>query len=320
VNERLDRRAPRRRLKSVASVVDHLQRVLLRQQGYRERWIETSVGTVHAYETRGHGELAPFVLLHGFSASAGSFGPLMRRLRGSSRRLIAVDLPAHGWSDTPRKGMSYDGIRDGLFEALDQLMPFGESAHVLGNSMGGFAAIRYARARPERVKSLILVSPGGAAMDSPDLGRLRALFQMKTVDEALDFVDRLLAQRHPLRRLLAHFVLRQIRRKEMQALIRNLQTIELLKSSELEALSMPVLFIWGEKDKILPEESRQFFLDHLPDSSWLELPPHFGHSPQLEVPNELARMVLGFSQAQEAEASPQPRLVALPGGPSAALA
>ncbi|MGF1510024.1 MAG: alpha/beta fold hydrolase [Myxococcota bacterium] len=285
----------------MATPYDHLSRMILRRQGVGERWLETSVGAVHAYEARGQGELPPVALLHGFSSSAGHFEALFRRLRRRVRRLIAIDLPAHGFSQSPPRGLNYETIRDGTFEALDQLLPFGESACLVGNSMGGFAAVRYTNARPERVRGLVLLSPGGAAMAPPDLGKLRSLFEMTRVDEALDFVDRLLAQRHPLRKLIAPFVLKEIRRDPLQSLIKNLHTRHLLRPEELAGLAVPVLFVWGGRDRILPEASKRWFIRHLPPEVRIETPPHFGHTPQLEVPEEVARMMLSFIEGLEAQ-------------------
>lgn len=269
----------------------------MRRQGFSSRWVETSVGPVHVYEGRGLADEGTVVFLHGFSASGGQFGPVLRRVRPGFRRLLALDLPAHGGSPVPSTGPRYEGLRDGMFEALDQLLPFGGRAMVVGNSMGGFGAIRYAVARPERVDALGLISPGGAAMGPKDLDDLRGLFDLGNGRDAVVFLDRLLSQPHPLRWAMAPFVRGHLSRPEYRALMESLSSEVLLDPSELHQLRMPVLFLWGGRDKILPASSREFFLTHLPPHTEVRTPLHLGHSPQLEAPGEVARILLGFRES-----------------------
>ncbi len=76
-------------------------------------------------------------------------------------RLIRLDWPGYGSSPAPQPpsqaGASYflerfDAFMDGLGIA---------GAHLLGNSVGANVAVRYALRKPQRVQSLVLVSPGG---------------------------------------------------------------------------------------------------------------------------------------------------------------
>lgn len=281
------------------------------RRGFRSRMVPTSFGRIHAYEGRGQGALPIGVFLHGFSASGAQFGRLMSRLTGSFQRLVAIDLPAHGLSEVPRRQVDYAALRDGLVEALDTLLPYGARASIIGNSMGGFAAIRYANFRPERVESLVLVSPGGAAMAPEELDELRSLFEMENMADAIDFLDRLFAKRPPLRRLIARFLMRHMGRPQFRSLIGSLDTSILLRPEELSGLRCPTLFVWGGQDDILPPASRDFFLAHLPSHAVIRQPPEFGHSPQLEHPKPLAQLIVQFLKALEAT---QLRPASAPGG------
>lgn len=284
----------------------------MRRRGFRSRMIPCSFGRIHAYEGRGRGSLPIGVFLHGFSASGAQFGPLMSRMRSVFQRLIAIDLPAHGLSEIPRRQVDYFALKDGFVEALDVLLPYGARACVIGNSMGGFAALRYANFRPERVQSLVLISPGGAAMAPEELDELRSLFEMENMADAIDFMDRLLVRRPPLRKLIARFLMRHMGRPEYRSLIANLDTSILLRSEELQDLSRPTLLVWGEQDDILPASSRDFFLAHLPKHAVIRQPADFGHSPQLEHPVELGRMIVEFLESFEA---PAVRPASATGGP-----
>ena len=82
--------------------VEHLLRASLNARGYRSVRVPTSVGEVHALDGRGVGALPPVVLLHGLASAGMHLAPVMTGLRPWVRRLVAPDLPAHGYSDAPR--------------------------------------------------------------------------------------------------------------------------------------------------------------------------------------------------------------------------
>jgi pimeloyl-ACP methyl ester carboxylesterase len=73
-------------------------------------------------------------------------------------RLIGVDWPGYGDSPPPASAASavmFAEVAHDVADALDL------RAIVVGNSVGGFAAVRLAARRPERVAGLVLVAPGG---------------------------------------------------------------------------------------------------------------------------------------------------------------
>lgn len=264
----------------------------LRLTGFQSRRLATAVGRVHVLEASGRGTLPPLVLLHGLSASAAHYRSLMTRLRGRVKRIIAPDMPGHGLSDTPAPGVSIDGMRRGLQEALDRVID--EPVVIFGNSMGGFAAAAYASARPERVRGLILCSPGGALVTAEELATFLASFNLRTHREALEFVDRFLASRSRMRHLLAWGVKRSMGQPCVRALLEATSPEHLLRPEELERLSMPVLLLWGKAEKVLPESHLDYFRLHLPAHTRVERPPHYGHAPYLEHPKDVSRKVLGF--------------------------
>jgi pimeloyl-ACP methyl ester carboxylesterase len=277
---------------SALTLVNSLGRRALQARGFASRFISTSVGRVHLLEARGRGDLPPIVLLHGFSSCGVHLSPLLRRLRPSVRHLIAPDMPAHGFSDPPRSATRPEAVKAGLFEALDAAID--EPVVVFGNSMGGFAAVAYALARPTKVRGLVLCSPGGAKMDPLELDRFRRLFRIESHAKALEFIDRLFAKPHSLRHMLAFAVRRHMRQGSLQALLDSLETEHLLEPEQLRALAMPILLMWGRGDRILPESQFEFFREHLPLHAQVERDDHFGHSPYLEHPWRVTRRILSF--------------------------
>lgn len=100
------------------------------------------------------------VCLHAIGHDAAEFARLRRRL--SDRwRVVALDWPGQGRS--PRDGHAptaarYATLLGGVLDALDV-----ETCVVLGNSIGGAAAVVYAARHPERVRALVLENAGGLA-------------------------------------------------------------------------------------------------------------------------------------------------------------
>ncbi len=109
------------------------------------------------------GEAPRLVALHGAGLNAHSFDPMLLALDVPA---LALDLPGHGRSDW-RADADYrpDHLADDVVSALEQLAP--RPVSLLGHSLGGLTACLVAAARPELVRSLIVVditpgvTPGG---------------------------------------------------------------------------------------------------------------------------------------------------------------
>jgi pimeloyl-ACP methyl ester carboxylesterase len=247
-------------------------------------------------ERVGRGPLPPVVMLHGISANALSYVGMFGHFVARSSRIIAPDCPGHGFSDVPRGGLDRDSMQAGMFEALDRVID--EPVVLLGTSMGGFGAMRYAAARPENVRALALVCPGGAPMSSPaEFQRFLDTFRINSYADALAFVDRMLV-RSPqgLRHLLAHSIRGRFSHPELRRLFDSLEPGDMLSPDELARLTMPTLLLWGRDDLILPRAHLEFFRDHLPAHAEIEDLANFGHCGFLEQPGAVSQRVLNFVQ------------------------
>lgn len=278
------------------SHLPHLaDRVLLQSlklRGYRSRRVKTSVGTLHALEADGQGDLPPVVVLHGLSASGQYYENLMSRIRPHVKKVIAPDMPGHGYSDLPKAGLNHDTLGAGLREGLDVLIT--EPAIVFGNSLGGIAAVRYAVERPENVLGLMLAAPGGAPMDQEEIHQFVKAFRLNDHAKALDFVDRLFHRPHPMRHFIAWGVRQQFGRKGIYDLLRSIKPGDLLTAEELGSLKMPVFVLWGEADRVLWPEHRRFYEDNLPPHAEVHRIEEYGHVPHMSHPDCLAARLLEF--------------------------
>jgi pimeloyl-ACP methyl ester carboxylesterase len=105
------------------------------------------------YEIHGTGE--PLILLHGGLGATEMFGDILPLL-SNTRRVIAVDLQAHGRTADIDRPLSFEAMADDVATLIKH---FGnEKADVMGYSLGGGVALRTAVRHPEVVKKLVLVS------------------------------------------------------------------------------------------------------------------------------------------------------------------
>ena len=120
-------------------------------------------GVEMAYDDVGTGE-RPFVLLHGFTGSRDDFADVLPDLAPLGQTL-APDWRGHGASTNTGDASSYslDQLVRDLRAFLDALAI--ERIDLLGHSMGGMAALRFALEYPERVRSLVLMDTSAAPLE-----------------------------------------------------------------------------------------------------------------------------------------------------------
>ncbi|HUG56233.1 MAG TPA: alpha/beta fold hydrolase, partial [Candidatus Limnocylindrales bacterium] len=164
----------------------------------RARSIEVDGRRVRIIEAAAAGDRGdPVLMLHGVGGWAENWRETLPAVAASGRRAIAVDLPGFGESE-PVRGARYFDPDDPFYAGfvcrlLDALGI--ERAHLVGSSMGGAVAFVAAVCAPSRVRSLVLVAPGGIGREMPAF--MRAL----SVPVAL-LLGRLPAPRAAARRVL----------------------------------------------------------------------------------------------------------------------
>ena len=131
------------------------------------------------YEETGAG--SPVIFVHEFAGDYRSWEPQVRQF---ARRYRCITFNARGWtpSDVPQdvRAYSQDRARDDIRCVLDYLGV--DRAHIVGLSMGGFAALHFGLIYSQRARSLVVAGAGyGAEKDQRDRFR----------DEALVIADKL---------------------------------------------------------------------------------------------------------------------------------
>lgn len=119
--------------------------------------IRTRTGLV-AYESSGSG--TPLLLLHANPGDHRDFDAIIPPL-AQGYRVIAVDWPGYGESPAIQPPSATSAMR--FADALEDLIAGLGLEHIIlvGNSVGGYAAARFAITHPDQVEALVLVSSGG---------------------------------------------------------------------------------------------------------------------------------------------------------------
>ena len=260
------------------------------------------------FEESGEGELLVFV--HEYAGDMRSWEPQMRTF---SRRFHCVSYNARGYppSDVPPDPTHYsqDKARDDILAIVNHLGA--AKAHIVGLSMGGFAALHYGLQYPERAASLVVAgcgygaekdqrekfraeteataqliesSDGDTFADQYSLGPTRVQFQNKDPRGWQEFRDQL--AEHSM--LGAANTMRGVQ-KERPSLF----DLE----DRLRGLTVPTLVLTGDEDEpcLIPN----IYLKRVIPSAALEVIPNSGHTINIEEPDRFNRAISDFlSQVQ----------------------
>jgi pimeloyl-ACP methyl ester carboxylesterase len=196
------------------------------------------------------GEGEPLVFLHGWGLSPRTYEEGITRLTAGGVRVIAPALPGFGGSDGPpllRIDLkAYSRRIAGLIDAL----ALEEPVFLVGHSFGGGVAMQLATDRPDLVRSLTLVNSVGGAP-----GRRTGMADSSWLRWMLGALTEL----HPralagsLPSLVKAVVPNVLRRPVTLALTAYLAlTVDLVDQARaLVASGMPVLFVWGDQDRLV---------------------------------------------------------------------
>ena len=249
---------------------------------------------------REEGEGPPVVLLHANYASLFMWEPWAAALK-DRYRVIRVDLPAHGLTGPePSGNYSLQRIQS-LFEQFVDARGL-ERFVVVGTSIGGTVAMRYAADHPERIERLVMISPG--SLEARVRGRTTPANVPKIAD-VLAWVTPRAFTGYMLRNdygdparvtdaVIDEWYAMWMREGNRQAMIDLLrQYVSGGVEAKIRSIRVPVLLIWGEKNKRVPlalaYETRAL-LANSPQVQ-LEVLPGIGHMLVQEAPKQSAAVI-----------------------------
>lgn len=249
---------------------------------------------VHFYRAERGGRGPPLMLVHGLGSSANAFFRTLAPLARSFSSVFAVDLPGNGFSPIPGAGPM--PVRDQVELLLEfRRRVIGEQVFLLGNSLGGGMALNMAFREPQSLRALGLVSPAGAQITEERFRQLIESFQVQDAKGARVLAHKLFVK-PPLSLLLFADELRKMMSSDtVKSIVAAISTADLVQGSQLSALPMPTLLIWGQSEKLLPYEGLDFFRAHLPAHAEIHEVKGFGHMPQMEHPHAFVERVQKFA-------------------------
>jgi 2-hydroxy-6-oxonona-2,4-dienedioate hydrolase/4,5:9,10-diseco-3-hydroxy-5,9,17-trioxoandrosta-1(10),2-diene-4-oate hydrolase len=252
------------------------------------------------------------VMLHGGGPGASGVSNYSRNIDALAEnfRVIVPDMPGYGRS---AKGVDHDDPFGYLADAIRGLLDVlgVDTAHLIGNSYGGAAALRFALDTPDRVERLVLMGPGGIGTtkglptpglksllsyyggDGPSRDKLETFIRTYLVYDGASVPDELIDLRYhasidpevvadpPLRR---------------PSGLRTLWRMDLTRDSRLKSLRTPTLVLWGRDDKVNRPSGGPMLLNLMPNAE-LVMTSHTGHWMQWERAELFNELVTEFLSA-----------------------
>ena len=257
----------------------------------------------------GRGDADTVVLLHGGGPGASAWSNFGRNMPVIAKRFRAVlmDLPGYGESAArPPSDHFFTVAADALAGLLDHLAI--DKVHLIGNSLGGGTAVRFALRYPGRAGRLVLMGPGGltlnllapdptegvrrlmefAAPPGPSRDKMEAFLRIMVFDQRL-ITDELIDERYAVAsqpEALAGMA-------AMGASFFGEHAEDGMLWREAHRLKHEVLLIWGREDRVNPLDGALIALKQLRRAQ-LHVFGGCGHWAQLEKFDEFNELSLRF--------------------------
>lgn len=252
------------------------------------------------------------LLLHGGGPGASGLSNYSRNIDALARqyRIVVPDMPGYGRST---KGVDasdpFGYLANAIRGLLDHLqLP---SAHLVGNSYGGSAALRLALDTPSRVGKLVLMGPGGIGTtrglptsglqnllsyyggSGPSREKLAAFVRKYLVYDPATVSDDMIDARYQASIDPEVVASPPLRRPSGPTALRTLWRMDLTRDSRLSALPNPTLLLWGRDDKVNKPAGATYLLHTMPNAE-LVMTSHTGHWMQWERAELFNRLVTEF--------------------------
>ena len=208
---------------------------------YEELTIETRHGKTYIIAS-GDKQASPMVLLHGSTGNSFMW-EMDAAIYSQHYRTYAVDILGEPGKSDPNRlkwnSLAYAEWLSDIFDSLNL-----EQATVLGISLGGWMALRFATYAPEQVSHLLLLCPGGITYVRPSL-LVRALpVLMLGKRGALSMVRLLFGNQAIPKEMEAYLLLLLSEYKARAGLL------PVFSKAELQRLTMPTLLLVGAADPL----------------------------------------------------------------------
>jgi 4,5:9,10-diseco-3-hydroxy-5,9,17-trioxoandrosta-1(10),2-diene-4-oate hydrolase len=260
-------------------------------------------------------------MLHGGGPGASGVSNYSRNIDALAQhlRVIVPDMPGYGRSTKDvDQSDPFGYLADMIRGLLDELGV--ETAHLIGNSYGGAAALRLALDSPHRVGKLVLMGPGGIGTtralptdglksllsyyggDGPSREKLERFIRTYLVYDGASVPDELIDLRYQASIDPEVVANPPLRRPSGPMAPRTLWRMDLTRDSRLKHLPTPTLVLWGRDDKVNRPAGGPMLLNMMPNAELL-MTSHTGHWMQFERAELFNDIVTEFLSATSRLAS-----------------
>jgi non-heme chloroperoxidase len=256
------------------------------------KFVDLPTGVTLQYAERGDPNGRPVLLLHGISDSWYSFELLMRHLPGGIRAL-ALTQRGHGDSSRPKKHYrpaDFAADAAAFLDALDV-----QTVVVVGHSMGGTIAQRFAIDHPGRTSALCLVAAWHSIANSEAAPQLAGIVEQLEDPVDAGFVREF--QRSTIIRPVPQAFFETAVQESMKLPARVWKDVVACMShdfsSELHKITTPTSLVWGEHDGLVPRSDQDALLAAIANAQ-LKVYEGTGHAVHWEQPERFAKDLMSF--------------------------
>lgn len=261
---------------------------------------------LHFHEA-GVGNPQTVVLLHGGGPGASSWSNFSPNIGVLAKHfhVLAVDQPGYGHSDKHAEHEQYNRYSaTALLNLFDHLKI--ERADLIGNSLGGGTAVRFALDNPKRAGRLVLMGPGGLSVNlfAPDPTEGVKLLGRFTADPTRENMEKFLRIMVFDQKLITPELVEE--RFAIASTPESLAAARAMGKSfagadfelgmmwrDVYKLRQRVLLIWGREDRVNPLDGALVALKQIPRVQ-LHVFGQCGHWAQLEKFDEFNKLTVDF--------------------------
>ena len=252
------------------------------------------------------------VMLHGGGPGASGVSNYSRNIDALARfhRVIVPDMPGYGRSTKHFDHADPFGFLATTVRGLLDEMGI-PTAHLIGNSYGGAAALRLALESPGRVGKLVLMGPGGIGTtrglpteglksllsyyggDGPSREKLATFIRTYLVHDGSAVPDDLIDLRYQASLDPEVVANPPLQRPSGPSALRTLWRMDLTRDKRLKGLPTPTLVLWGRDDKVNRPAGGPLLQSLMPNAE-LVMTSHTGHWMQWERAELFNQLVSEF--------------------------
>jgi pimeloyl-ACP methyl ester carboxylesterase len=289
-----------------------------------KKFIELKNGEKYAYIEQGKGD-KNLILVHGNVSSLVYYKPLLERLQ-EDIHTYAIDMRGFGDSSYYKPVMSLEDLADDIQLFMEE-MNIGKAA-VVGWSLGGGVALKFAAKYPDKIEQLILINSASYKgypvfkKDENNQMKFGEVYESREemAKDPVQVLPLLMAYQTKNKALLKQiynmtiYTVNKPNEEDFDLYIdetlkqRNLVDVDFALASfnmghehnfytqgdgSIDDVKAETLHVWGSHDVTVPEQMMKANIDAIKNSTYVKF-DQCGHSPLIDKPDELTKVIFEF--------------------------